>query len=149
MPESYDPVTQIVASRREILIEDVEPLWSDLMDGRRTARETATRALTLMETVNATHVANWGLSSLYALTHLGAPAAENVTAAHERWRRHVREYQADPAAWDRNYYQQMIIDHAEQYGTERARAFGGKLVASGELRDADVAAALAQDPDIG
>jgi hypothetical protein len=42
----------------------------------------------------------------------------------------------------------MIIDFAKRYGTERARAFGGKLVASGELRDSDVATALALHPDV-
>lgn len=102
----------------------------------------------LMETANATHVANWGLNSLYAVTFRGVPAAEDVSVAHERWRRHVREYQADPGTWDRNYYQRMIIDFAKRYGTERARAFGGKLVASGELRDSDVATALALHPDV-
>jgi hypothetical protein len=149
MPELSDPVPQIVASRREVIIEDVQPLWSDLIDGRRTARETATRAQILMDTVNATHVANWGLSSLYALTFRAVPTVEELTAAHQRWRRPVLGYQADPAAWDRRYWQRMIIGFAEQYGTERATAFGGKLVASGALQDADVTAALAQDPDTG
>jgi hypothetical protein len=37
---------------------------------------------------------------------------------------------------------------ANRYGTERARAFGSKLVAAGELQDADLAAALAQDPHV-
>jgi hypothetical protein len=41
------------------------------MDGRSTAREVATRARMLMETANATHVANWGLNSLYAVTFAG------------------------------------------------------------------------------
>jgi hypothetical protein len=148
MSESSDPIPEIVASGREVVTEDVEPLWSDLMAGRSTARETARRARMLMETANVTHVANGGLSSLYAVTFRGVRAAEDVLVAHERWRRHVREYQADPDAWDRNYYQRLIIGFAKRYGTERARAFGGKLVASGELRDADVAAALAQDPDV-
>jgi hypothetical protein len=148
MAESSDPILEIVASGREVVPEDVEPLWSDLMDGRSTTQETAMRAQMIMETANATHVANWGLSGLYAVTFRGVPAPEDVSVAHERWRRHVREYQADPVAWDRNYYQSMIIDFAERHGTERARAFGGKLVASGELRDADVAAALAQDPNV-
>jgi hypothetical protein len=113
------------------------------MDGRSTAQQTAMRARMLMETGNATHLANWGLSSLYAVTFREVPAAEDVSVAHERWRRHVREYRADPDAWDRSYYRRMIIDFANRHGTERARAFGGKLVASGELRDT----ALAQDPD--
>lgn len=147
VPESSDP--EIVASGREVVTDDVEPLWSDLMDGRSTAQETAMRARMLMETANATHVANWGLSSLYAVTFRGVPAAEDVSVAHERWRRHVREYQADPDAWDRNYYQRMITDFAKRHGTERAKAFGAKLVASGELRDADLAAALARDRDAG
>ena len=60
MSESSDPVLEIVASGREVVPEDVEPLWSDLMDGRSTAQQTATRSRLLMETVNATHVANWG-----------------------------------------------------------------------------------------
>jgi hypothetical protein len=148
MPESSDPIPETVASGREVVPGDVEPLWSDLMDGRSTAQETATRARMLMETANATHVANWGLSSLYAIAIRKVPAAEDVSVAHERWRRHVREYQADPVAWDCNYYSQVIIDFAERHGTERARAFGAKLVASGELRQADLSAALAQDPDI-
>ena len=148
MSESSDPIPEIVAPGRGVVPEDVESLWFDLIDGRSTAREVATRARVLMETANATHVANWGLSSLYAITFRGLPAAEDVSVAHERWRRHVREYQADPDAWDRNYYQRMVIDFAKRYGTERAQAFGGKLVALGELRDADVAAALAQDPDV-
>ena len=148
MSESSDPIPEIVASGREVVTEDVEPLWFDLIDGRSTAQETATRERVLMETANATHVANWGLSSLYAITFRGLPAAVDVSVAHESWRRHVREYQADPDAWDRNYFQRMVIDFAQRHGTERARAFGGKLVALGELRDADVAAALAQDPDV-
>lgn len=145
MPDSSDPVPEIVAPGREVVTEDVEPLWSDLMAGRSTAGQTATRARMLMETVNATHVANWGLSSLYGLTMRGTPAAEDVLAAHERWQRHVREYEADPDAWNRNYCREMITDFAQRHGTERARTFGRKLVAAGELRDADVSAALAED----
>jgi hypothetical protein len=148
MCESSDPIPAIVASGREVVAEDVEPLWSDLMEGRSTAQEAAMRARMLMDTANATHVASWGLGSLHAVTLGGVPAAEDVLVAHERWRRHVRQYQADPDAWDRSYYLRMIIDFGKRHGTERARAFARKLVESGELRDADVAAALAQDPDI-
>jgi hypothetical protein len=146
MSDSSDPVSEIVATGREVVPEDVEALWSDLMDGRSTAQEAAARARLLMETVNVTHVANWGLITLYALTYEGMRDADGVGLAHERWRRHMRDYEADPAAWDRRYYQGMIIDFANSHGTERARAFGAKLVASGELRDQEVAAALAQDP---
>lgn len=146
MSNSSDAVSEIVATGREVVPEDVEALWSDLMDGRSTAQETSMRARLLMETVNVTHMANWGLSTLYALTYEGVRDTEAVGLAHERWRRHVRDYEADPAAWDRRYYQRMIIDFANRHGTERARAFGAKLVASGELRDPDVAAALGQDP---
>lgn len=148
MPASSDPVPEIVTSRREVVPEDVEHLWSDLMAGRSTAGQTATRAQMLMDTANATHVANWGLTSLYGLTMRGTPAAEDVLAAHERWQRHVREYQAGPEAWNRNYCREMITDFAKRYGTERARRFGGRLVAAGELRDADVSAALAEDLDL-
>jgi hypothetical protein len=95
MSESSDPIPEIVASGREVVAEDVEPLWSDLMDGRSTAREAAMRARMLTDTANATHVASWGLSSLRAVTLRGVLAAEDVSVAHERWRRHVREYQAD------------------------------------------------------
>jgi hypothetical protein len=114
------------------------------MDGRATAEETATRARLLMETANATHVANWGLSSLYALTFRGAGSEEDLAEAHKRWRGHVRDYEADPDAWDRTYCQRMIIDFAERHGTDRARHLGGRLVASGELTDEDVASALAR-----
>jgi hypothetical protein len=122
MSESGDPIPEIVASGREVVAEDVGPLWSDLMEGRSTARQAAMWARMLMDTANAAHVASWGLSSLHAVTLRGVPAAEDVSVAHERWRRHVREYQADPDAWDRSYYRRMIIDFTKRHGTERARA---------------------------
>jgi hypothetical protein len=148
MSESSDPVLEIVASGREVVPDDVVSLWHDLMDGRSTAQQTAARARLLMEAVNATHVASWGLSSLYALAFRGVRKADDVASAFERWRQHVRDYEADPDAWDRSYYQRMIIDFAERHGTERAKALGSKLVASGVLRDADVAAALAGEPGV-
>jgi hypothetical protein len=113
MSDSTDPVSEIVAAGREVVSEDVEALWSDLMDGRSTAQETSTRAHLLIETMNMTHMANWGLSTLYALTYEGARDAEGVGLAHERWRRHVRDYEADPAARDRRYYQRMIDPPAD------------------------------------
>ena len=115
------------------------------MDGRTTAEETATRARLLLETANATHVANWGLSSLYALTFRGTGSAGDIAGAHDRWQRQVRDYEADPAAWDRSYYQRMIIDFSVRHGTDRARHLGGRLVAPGELTDEDVPAALAPE----
>ncbi len=148
MSESSDPVLEAVASGREVVPVDVERLWSDLMDGRSTAQQTAARARLLMEAVNATDVASWGLSSLYALTFRGVRKADDVASAFERWRQHVRDYQADPDAWDRSYYQRMIIDFADRHGVERARALGAKLVASGQLQDADVVAVLAEDPSV-
>lgn len=146
MSESSDPIPEMVASGREILLGDVVTLWSDLLSERRTAKETAARAQVLLDTVNASHVANLGLSSLYHLTYRGAPAPEDILAAHERWQQHLREYQADPEAWDRRYYQRMIVAFAKSHGIERARAFGGRLVATGMLRDADLIASLAGDP---
>lgn len=149
MSEPSDRVPKILASGREVVVEDVETLWSGLLAGSSTARQTAIRAQLLLETANATHVANWGLSSLHAITVRGDPATEEVSAAHERWRHQVSEYEADPGAWDRAYYRQIIIDFARRHGPERARTLGDKLVASGELREADVAAALTPDPDAG
>jgi hypothetical protein len=116
------------------------------MDRRCTAQETAARARLLIETVNVTHVANWGLSTLYALTYEGVRDADGVGLTQECWRRHVRDYEPDPAAWDRRYYQRMITIFSNSHGTERARVFGARLVASGLLLDRDVAAALTQDP---
>lgn len=131
--------------QNEVGSGDVEPLWSDLIDGRTTAEETATRARVLMETANATHVANWGLSSLYALTFRGTGSVGDIAVAHERWQRQVRDYEADREGWDRSYYQRMITDFAERHGTDRARHLGGRLVASGELTAEDVAAVLAPE----
>ena len=145
MSDSNDPVPEIVGSGREVVPEDVEVLWSDLIDGRRTSQETATRARSLMEAANATHVANWGLSSLYALTHVGTQDAEALVLAHEARRQHVREYEADPGGWDRRYYQRMIAEFAKNHGDERARHLGARLVDSGELRPCDVDAALTID----
>ena len=144
MTESNASVARLAASGREIIPEDVEPLWLDFMDGRATAEETATRAELLMETVNVIHVANWGLSSLYHLTYRGEPCSGDIEAAFESWRRQVREYRAEPEAWDRRHYQRMLRDFAERYGAERARAFGVRLVSAGEMHDADVDDVLGQ-----
>ncbi len=74
-----------VSSGREVVPDDVEILWFDLMAGRSTARQIAKRARLLMETVNATHLANWGLSTSYALTSSGTPGQDRIRLAHERW----------------------------------------------------------------
>jgi len=145
VPVSASEAEHAFGWQNEVVPRDVEPLWSDLMDRRATAEETATRARLLMETANATHVANWGLSSLYALTFRGTGSLEGLATAHEQWQQQVRDYEADPGAWDRAYYERMIIDFAERHGTDRASHLGGRLVASGELTDEDVAAALAPE----
>lgn len=145
VPVSASEAEHAFGWQSEVVPRDVEPLWSALQEGRTTPELTATRARLLMETANATHVANWGLSSLYALTFRGACSPEDLAAAHEQWQRHVNDYEADPEAWDRRYYQRMIIDFAERHGVDRARHLGARLVASGELTDEDVAAALASE----
>lgn len=148
MSASNDPLLEIVASGRSIVPEDVELLWSDLMDGRSTPQQTASRTRLLMEAVSAAHVTSWGLSSLYALTVRGVAEADVVASAYDRWRRHVRDYEAAPDAWDRRYYQRMVIDFAERHGTGPARALGVKLVAAGEMQAEDLAAALAMNPSV-
>lgn len=61
VPVSASEAAQAFGWQNEVVPRDVEPLWSDLLDGRATAEETATRARVLMEIANATHVANWGV----------------------------------------------------------------------------------------
>jgi hypothetical protein len=147
MNDSTDPVIQIIESGREVIPDDVELLWSDLIEGRCSSTETMARARLLMATANATHVANWGLSSLYHLIYAGTEDAAAHRLAREAWRHHVREYHADPEGWDRNYHQRMLIDFAEEHGIDRARLFGERLVRWGEMRHADVISALPEGPD--
>lgn len=147
MNDSTDPVTQIVEPGREVIPDDVELLWSDLIEGRCSSTETMARAQSLMATANATHVANWGLSSLYHLIYAGTEDAAAHRLAREAWRHHVWEYNADPESWDRNYCQRMLIEFAEEHGIDRARSFGEKLFRRGEMRQADVISALSEGPD--
>ena len=100
-----------------------------------------------METANATHMANYGLSALYALISSDTEDAATLVRGNDAWRQDMREYQADPEAWDRGYYQRMIFEFAKKHGPERARRFGARLVHAGELRSSDVDAALAGDPN--
>jgi hypothetical protein len=146
MSESSNPGPEIVASGREVLPTDVERLWTDLLDGRTSVKETMARTQALMDTVNVIHVANWGLSSLYHLTYREAPTVAAIELAHAQWQQHVREYESDPIAWDRAYYQQLLRDLANERGMPRAQALGAKFVATGDLRHEDVAEALALEP---
>lgn len=129
----------------EVVPEEVDLLWSDLLSGRSTVSETVARTRRLMDTANATHVASAGLSALHAVTFGRDDSEVDRVMAYERWRQHVREYDADPVGWNIRYYQRMIVGFAERHGTDRARQLGAKMVASGELSVADVEAALAQE----
>ncbi len=148
MSESSDPIPEIVASGREVVADDVEPLWSGLMEWAKHRPGDSHAGANADGHRERNARGELGVEQPVCRHFSRVPAAEDVSVAHERWRRDARGYQADPDAWDRGYYRRMIIDFAKRHGTERAMAFGRKLVASGELRDADVAAALAQDPDI-
>jgi hypothetical protein len=131
MSDSTDPVFEIVQSGREVIPDDVELLWSELIDGLRSSAETMARGQSLLASANATHVANWGLSSMYHLLYAGTGDAAAHRLAREAWRHDVSEYNADPEGWERTYYQRMLIDFAEEHGTDRARLFGEKLIRSG------------------
>jgi hypothetical protein len=141
-----DPVPEIVASGREITRDDVEMLWADLINGCYTWQETSQRALALIETVNVDeHIVNWGLMDLYYLWQPGtARDAESQRAKREAWRARLREYDADPDGWNRAYYRDMLVEHAGQFGYDKARSIGRRLGADGLLHDNDVDAALQQ-----
>jgi hypothetical protein len=139
-----DAVPRIVASGREITRDDVEMLWSGLMSGHYTWQETSERALALIETVNVPeHIVNWGLMDLYDLRRPGAARdAVSYRTKREAWRAKLREYDADRDGWNRTYYRDMLVHHADKFGYDKAARFGGRLATSGLLQDSDVDAAL-------
>jgi hypothetical protein len=139
-----DAVPGIVASGREITRDDVEMLWFGLISGRYTWQETSQRALALIETVNVPeHIVNWGLMELYELRRPGAARdAESHGTKRDAWRAKLREYDADRDGWNRTYYRDMLVHHADKFGYDEAARFGQKLLTSGLLQDSDVDAAL-------
>ena len=68
--------------------------------------------------------------------------AASLSARRERWREQLAEYDGDPAAWMRSYFQRMLISHAELRGDAAARAFGAKLITQGLVAAKDVDQAL-------
>ncbi len=139
-----DAVPGIVASGREITRDDVEMLWSDLISGHYTWQETSERALVLIETVSVPeHIVNWGLIELYDLRRPGAARdAESHRTKREAWRAKLREYDADRDGWNRTYYCDMLVHHADRFGYDKAARFGRRLAAAGLLQDSDVDATL-------
>jgi hypothetical protein len=123
---------------------DVEGWWSDFAVGRCSAFEASEWAEQWLG-------GNWeelviqGLLALQGVRHSNLPEnalRKRMAAALAVWQQELRSYDADPDAWMRAYFTRMLIDFANRHGAERARAFGLKLVASGQLRDEDVGMAL-------
>jgi hypothetical protein len=124
----------------EVTRHDVEQLWSDVIAGRISWQDTSAHAEVLVDRVNSENpIVNEGLLTLYYLWQPGAVRdAASLSAQREAWRDKLAEYDTDPAAWMRSYFQRMLVSHAEVRGEPAARAFGTKLVAQGLLAAADV-----------
>lgn len=144
MTYSSDPLAEAIRTRRLIVAADIDRLWSEFIERRRSSTATLAMAESLLATVNLTHVASWGLSRLYGLIVAGTVDVDAHKQAREAWRAVVEAYDADPRAWDRSYYRNVVAGYARDRGTDRARAFAEKLVRAGAMTQSDVSTALAQ-----
>jgi hypothetical protein len=124
----------------EVTRHDVDQLWSDVIGGRRSWQDTSARAEALVARVNSENpIVNEGLLTLYYLWQPGAARdAASLSSQRERWRDELAEYDADPAAWMRCYFQRMLVSYADRRRAPEAGAFGAKLVAQGLLAATDV-----------
>jgi hypothetical protein len=130
-------------NRPEVTSHDVDQLWSDAITGQLTRRQTTQRAETFLDQVNAANpVVNWGLTTLRAACQSGTDA-DSLVAARTRWHADLSEYEADPTAWMRRYYRDLLTSYAMHTGLRQARMFGEKLVRDDVMSEADVAEALA------
>jgi hypothetical protein len=112
----------------------VEDLWDRALAppfDRLQVRERAERLL--MQANSESPVVNWGLTELYHLTSRAQAKTDELAASHTRWLAEVERYEADPALWMRTYFQRLVRDFSASHGTQRGRAFAGKLVRDGHL----------------
>ena len=121
--------------------EDVETWWSNTLAGKCTTTEAANWAESQLDSApDAEELVLQALLYLQGLKHSLASEDERARMAQALalWRAGLRHYDADPDAWNRIYLQQMLRDFANRFDDEQARAFGDKLVASGQLKESDV-----------
>jgi hypothetical protein len=121
--------------------KDVEIWWSNTVAGKCSTTEAANWAESeLGRAPDAGELVLQALLTLQSLKH--SPESEDKrTKIAQRlalWRAELRRYDADPEAWNRTYFQHMLLDFANRFDVEKARAFGNKLIAAGQLKIGDV-----------
>jgi hypothetical protein len=125
--------------------QDVERWWRDCVDGRRTTDEVSRWAEDQLDAASPEEeLILQGLLELQGL-RFGDRDAETMRARLRRWQAELEVYDRDPDAWDRRYFQQLLVRFRERHGLERTRGFGRRLVRHGVLSDRDVEEAL-DDP---
>lgn len=129
--------------RPEVTRAVVEALWDDAVATPSDRLGINVRAERLLMQVNSeSPVVNWGLTELHHLTRSPQATIDELVAGRARWLADVERYEADPAVWIRSYFQRMARSFAARHGTQRGRAFAGKLVRAGHLGQLDLPAEL-------
>ena len=127
--------------RHEVTRADVEQLWADALAHEDLA-EVCLRAEQLISRANSENpVVNWGLTTVHAEVR-DQRDRERLELAHQTWLDQLREFDRDPELWMTNYFTSMLNDFADRFGAARARAFGDKLIAWGQLTNEDVVKTL-------
>lgn len=124
---------------------DVERWWQDCIDGRRTTAEASRWAEDQLDASSPEEeLVLQGLLELQSL-QFGDRDAGSMRSRLRRWQAELETYDRDPDAWNRRYFQRLLIRFRERHGLERSRGFGRRLVGHGVLSDRDVEEAL-DDP---
>lgn len=124
---------------------DVERWWQDCIDGRRTRADASRWAEDQIDADSfEEELVLQGLLELQSL-RFDDRDAETMRSRLQRWRAELEVHDRDPDAWNRRYFQRLLLRFRETHSVERTRSFGRRLVRDGVLSDRDVEEAL-EDP---
>lgn len=117
--------------------EGVERWWRDCIGGRRSRLEASEWAEDQLDRSDA--MEELVLQGLLELQRLQFQDGDAQTASRfERWQAELHQYDEDPEAWNRGYFQRILVRFLDRHGVERTRSFGRRMVADGFLTDQDV-----------
>jgi hypothetical protein len=127
------------ALRPEITRAMLQELWDEALESRGARSDITRRAEDMLMQANAVSpVITWGLADLYQLTRVPETTTTELARPRARWLTELERYEADPALWMREYFQDMVRDFAYRHGVERGRAFAARLVRDGFLTQLDL-----------
>jgi len=116
------------------------------LDRGFSGEELVLQGLLFLQAVDLGSDPNGGSNPLHLPDGVGAflESVSDVAAALQRWLAEIEIFDRDPGGWERARLRRVIARFADTHGTERARAFGDKLVRRGDLTESDVCDVLGE-----